>query len=33
MNTQLDNERALALYQSFGFEVLPAGLCVLGRSL
>jgi ribosomal protein S18 acetylase RimI-like enzyme len=33
VNTQLDNERALALYQSFGFEILPAGLCVLGRSL
>jgi ribosomal protein S18 acetylase RimI-like enzyme len=33
VNTQLENTRALALYQSFGFEVLPAGLCVLGRSL
>jgi ribosomal protein S18 acetylase RimI-like enzyme len=33
VNTQLENTRALALYQSFGFEILPAGLCVLGRSL
>ena len=33
VNTQLENSRALALYQSFGFEILPAGLCVLGRSL
>jgi ribosomal-protein-alanine N-acetyltransferase len=33
VNTQLDNTSALALYQSFGFEILPAGLCVLGRSL
>jgi ribosomal protein S18 acetylase RimI-like enzyme len=33
VNTQLDNQRALALYQSFGFEILPSGLCVLGRSL
>jgi ribosomal-protein-alanine N-acetyltransferase len=33
VNTQLENARALALYQSFGFEILPAGLCVLGRSL
>jgi ribosomal protein S18 acetylase RimI-like enzyme len=33
VNTQLENEHALALYRSFGFEVLPAGLCVLGRSL
>ena len=33
VNTQLDNERALALYRSFGFETLPSGLCVLGRSL
>jgi ribosomal protein S18 acetylase RimI-like enzyme len=33
VNTQLDNTNALALYQSFGFEILPAGLCVLGRSL
>jgi len=33
VNTQLENTRALALYQSFGFELLPAGLCVLGRAL
>lgn len=33
VNTQLGNDRALALYQSFGFGTLPAGLCVLGRSL
>jgi ribosomal protein S18 acetylase RimI-like enzyme len=33
VNTQLENSSALALYQSFGFEILPAGLCVLGRSL
>ncbi len=33
VNTQLENTRALALYQSFGFEIIPAGLCVLGRSL
>jgi ribosomal protein S18 acetylase RimI-like enzyme len=33
VNTQLENARALALYQSAGFEILPAGLCVLTRSL
>jgi ribosomal-protein-alanine N-acetyltransferase len=33
VNTQLENHRAVALYQSFGFELLPSGLCVLGRSL
>ena len=33
VNTQLANERALALYTSFGFSVIPAGLCVLARSL
>jgi GNAT superfamily N-acetyltransferase len=33
VNTQLDNERAVALYESCGFRRLPAGLCVLGRSL
>ena len=33
VNTQLENARALALYESFGFEILPSGLCVLGRSL
>lgn len=33
VNTQLENHRAIALYQSYGFEILPAGLCVLGRAL
>ena len=33
VNTQLENAGALALYQSFGFEILPAGLCVLARAL
>ncbi len=33
VNTQLENHRALSLYESFGFTVLPAGLCVLGRAL
>ncbi len=33
VNTQLANDRALALYRSFGFDTIPAGLCVLGRSL
>ncbi len=33
VNTQLENQAALALYESFGFQVLPAGLAVLGRSL
>jgi ribosomal protein S18 acetylase RimI-like enzyme len=33
VNTQLENSGALALYQSFGFEVIPAGLWVLGRTL
>ena len=33
VNTQLDNAGALAMYQSCGFRELPAGLCVLGRSL
>jgi ribosomal protein S18 acetylase RimI-like enzyme len=33
VNTQMENERALALYHSFGFATIPAGLCVLGRSL
>ena len=33
VNTQLENHRAIALYESFGFAVLPAGLCVLGRAL
>jgi ribosomal protein S18 acetylase RimI-like enzyme len=33
VNTQLDNARAVALYESCGFRRLPAGLCVLGRDL
>jgi ribosomal protein S18 acetylase RimI-like enzyme len=33
VNTQLDNLRAVALYESCGFHLLPAGLCVLGRAL
>jgi ribosomal protein S18 acetylase RimI-like enzyme len=33
VNTQLENDRAIALYQSFGFTMLPDGLVVLGRSL
>jgi ribosomal protein S18 acetylase RimI-like enzyme len=33
VNTQLENRRAITLYESFGFAVLPAGLCVLGRTL
>jgi ribosomal protein S18 acetylase RimI-like enzyme len=33
VNTQLDNEPALALYESCGFRRLPVGLCVLGRTL
>ena len=33
VNTQLENQAALALYESFGFRVLPTGLAVLGRSL
>ncbi len=33
VNTQLANEGAVALYESFGFERLPAGLCVLGLAL
>jgi ribosomal protein S18 acetylase RimI-like enzyme len=33
VNTQLENEAALALYESFGFQLLPSGLAVLGRSL
>jgi ribosomal protein S18 acetylase RimI-like enzyme len=33
VNTQLENHAALSLYESFGFNVLPAGLAVLGRSL
>ena len=33
VNTQLDNEAALALYEACGFRRLAVGLCVLGRSL
>ncbi|MGD9798103.1 MAG: GNAT family N-acetyltransferase, partial [Acidimicrobiia bacterium] len=33
VNTQVDNNRALDLYRSVGFELLPSGLRVLGRSL
>jgi len=33
VNTQEDNERALALYLGTGFEQLPVGLNVLGREL
>ena len=33
VNTQPDNEAALALYESGGFRRLPLGLCVLGRDL
>jgi ribosomal protein S18 acetylase RimI-like enzyme len=33
VNTQLDNDAAVSLYESCGFRRLPAGLCVLGCSL
>jgi ribosomal protein S18 acetylase RimI-like enzyme len=33
VNTQLDNDAAMALYESCGFRQLPTGLCVLGRAL
>ena len=33
VNTQVDNERALHLYERSGFRRLPVGLCVLGRML
>jgi ribosomal-protein-alanine N-acetyltransferase len=33
VNTQLENDAALALYESFGFHVLPTGLAVMGRAL
>jgi len=33
VNTQVDNDGARALYESFGFCELPAGLAVMGRSL
>ena len=33
VNTQLENDAALALYESFGFYILPTGLAVMGRAL
>jgi GNAT superfamily N-acetyltransferase len=33
VNTQTDNDPALALYRSCGFRDLPTGLCVMGRAL
>jgi ribosomal protein S18 acetylase RimI-like enzyme len=33
VNTQLDNDAALALYRACGFRELPSGLCVMSRSL
>jgi ribosomal protein S18 acetylase RimI-like enzyme len=33
VNTQVGNERALALYQALGFRLQPTGLAVLGRHL
>lgn len=33
VNTQVDNDRALRLYERSGFRRMPVGLCVLGRSL
>jgi ribosomal protein S18 acetylase RimI-like enzyme len=33
VNTQVDNHRALGLYRSIGFTLLPSGLSVLGRAL
>jgi ribosomal protein S18 acetylase RimI-like enzyme len=33
VNTQVENERALHLYERSGFQRLPVGLCVLGRVL
>lgn len=33
VNTQLENGAALALYESFGFHILPTGLAVMGRAL
>ena len=33
VNTQLENDAALALYESFGFHILPTGLAVMGRAL
>ena len=33
VNTQVENARALSLYERAGFRRLPVGLCVLGRTL
>jgi ribosomal protein S18 acetylase RimI-like enzyme len=33
VNTQVENERALGLYERAGFRRLPVGLCVLGIAL
>ena len=33
VNTQVDNARALHLYEQAGFHRMPVGLCVLGRFL
>lgn len=33
VNTQMDNEPALALYRGCGFRELPTGLCVMSRAL
>jgi ribosomal protein S18 acetylase RimI-like enzyme len=33
VNTQVENERALHLYERAGFHRMPVGLCVLGRQL
>lgn len=33
VNTQVENERALALYQAMGFRLQPSGLEVLGRTI
>jgi ribosomal protein S18 acetylase RimI-like enzyme len=33
VNTQVENERALHLYEQAGFRRLPVGLCVFGRTL
>jgi ribosomal protein S18 acetylase RimI-like enzyme len=33
VNTMVDNERALELYRRHGFEPVPGGLAVLGRSV
>jgi ribosomal protein S18 acetylase RimI-like enzyme len=33
VNTQVENERALRLYEHTGFRRLPVGLCVFGRAL